>query len=163
MREVPPKHDMAKFRLLADDIARKSFADKLDKAGKPYYNHLKHVAETAAERFGNSPEEKDFYYVLGILHDLLEDCPEWNEKSLSIVFHKSIVDLLLIITKQKDEAYPNYISRIIDSEELYILKIKLVDLEHNMDIKRFKYIYDQNLSMLKRYHNAWIRIQDALH
>ena len=63
---------------LAFEIAKKSFNGKTDKGESSYINHLLRVAKIF--------KDDDFLYTIALLHDLLEDCKEWNEISLSCLF-----------------------------------------------------------------------------
>ncbi len=80
---------------LAFKIAKNAFQNKTDKGGKPYFNHLVRVAE----KF----KDDDFLYPIAILHDLLEDCPEWNEISLRCLFSENIVSTIVVLTKKENE------------------------------------------------------------
>lgn len=46
--------------------------------------------------------------------------------------------MLLYLTKQKGEYYPDYIDRLISSNNIHVLNVKASDLRHNMDITRIK-------------------------
>ncbi len=79
---------------LALQMAEKAFEGKTDKSGQHYINHLLRVAE----RYNS-----DEIYTVAILHDLLEDCPEWTEKNLKCIFEDKIVNAIVVLTKKKGE------------------------------------------------------------
>lgn len=135
---------------LAHRIALEAFRNKVDKAGNPYIEHCKQVAVTAplfyVEKLmlsgrlcvQESPEEESYekLFVCGMLHDLIEDCPEkFSEMQLEVLFGKEIVEILKMLTKIKKMDYGYYIQRI--SECKYATAVKLADLRHNMDLTRF--------------------------
>jgi len=130
---------------LAYQIAKNAFADKKDKSGKPYLHHLERVARPF--------RDDNMMYCIAILHDLLEDCPEWNEKSLRHLFSKSIVDTVVVLTNGKNEPYEKYIERI--SESSWATKVKLSDLRDNMDITRLPSLNDKDFERLNKYLKAY--------
>ena len=133
------------IRELAFEISRNAFKNKTDKGGKPYFDHLERVAR----KF----KEDDFLYTSAILHDLIEDCPEWNETSLRHLFTENIVSTIVVLTKQKGEDYFDYIDRINQSS--WATKVKIQDLRDNMDITRLKTITDKDFERLSKYLKAY--------
>lgn len=130
---------------LAFQIANKAFEGKTDKGGEPYINHLTRVAK----KF----KDDSFLYPIAILHDLIEDCPEWNVKSLECLFSENIVKTIDCLTKKVDEDYFDYINRIKQSS--WAIKVKLEDLKDNMDITRLENITDKDFKRLQKYLKAY--------
>lgn len=130
---------------LAFEIAKNAFHNKTDKAGKPYFDHLERVAR----RF----KDDDFLYIIAILHDLLEDCTEWNEISLRHLFSENIVSTIVVLTKQKGEDYFDYIDRI--SQNSWATKVKVQDLRDNMDITRLSNLIEKDFERLQKYLKAY--------
>ena len=130
---------------LAFEIAKNAFQNKTDKGGKPYFEHLVRVAK----RF----KDDDFLYPIAILHDLIEDCPEWNETSLRCLFSENIVSTIVVLTKKENEDYFEYIDRINQSG--WATKVKIEDLRDNMDITRLKTITDKDFERLSKYLKAY--------
>jgi len=132
-------------RELAFQIASKAFEGKTDKGGKPYLNHLVRVAK----KFEND----DFLYLIAMLHDLFEDCPEWNAKSLICLFNENIVKTIEILTRKENQSYDDYISCI--NESSWATKVKLADLKDNMDITRLSDLGTKDFERLKKYLKAY--------
>ena len=130
---------------LAFEIARNAFKNKTDKGGKPYFEHLVRVAK----RF----KDDDFLYPIAILHDLIEDCPEWNETSLRCLFSENIVSTIVVLTKKDNEDYFEYIDRINQSS--WAARVKISDLKDNMDITRLKTITEKDFERLSKYLKAY--------
>lgn len=108
-------------------IVERVFRDVVDKGGKPYLNHLYYVANHL-----DTIEEK----AVGLLHDTIEDT-EINEQDLREVgFNDKVLDALLLVTKQADETYPQFIDRILNSNNMIAIKVKKADMENNMDLSR---------------------------
>ena len=133
------------IKVVAIQIAQKAFEGKTDKGGKPYIGHLERVSKKFIE--------DDFLYIIAILHDLLEDCPEWNEDSLSHLFPKIITDALVALKKEKNEDYFKYIDRV--SQNIFAKRVKIEDLKDNMDITRLSALGNKDFSRLEKYHKAY--------
>ena len=136
------------------EIITKLFNDKEDKGGLPYVIHLLKVYSKVS-----SYEEK----VCALLHDVVEDTPVGFDDLKKVGFPKDVIDILRILTKEKGEDYRIYIERIIKSENIHAMNIKLADLVHNMDISRIKNPTSNDvLRISKRYEPAYQKILDKL-
>lgn len=135
---------------LANRIAVNAFNDKKDKAGEPYIKHLNRVRDSVDGCYADKQK------ICAVLHDLLEDCSEWNAQSLEQLFDKEIADTILLLTHLKAEEYFGYIRRIRNSGNGFAITIKIADLKDNMNITRFKHtLSDKDLERLKKYHTAY--------
>jgi (p)ppGpp synthase/HD superfamily hydrolase len=145
---------------LANIIVRKAFAGKTDKAGVPYINHLVTVAQGARGyiSYGHQVDDKDIECT-ALLHDLLEDCPEWTEGALRTLFSETVVDAVVALTKKpQSESYREYILRVAVNPLAKI--VKLADLKHNMDITRQRSFNDVDIEKLQKYHQAYITLKN---
>lgn len=130
-------------------IIDKSFEGKTDLAGRPYKEHLIRVSEGVPD-YGSGNLK-----IIALLHDLLEDCPEWNEKSLRCFFNHEIVNCVVCLTKDPEEDYFDYIQRIMDYPNNFPAYVKRADLRDNMDITRLPILDDKATKRLKKYHKAY--------
>jgi len=130
---------------LAFEIAKNAFKDKTDKGGNPYFEHCKRVAYNF--------NEDQFLYTIAILHDLIEDCPEWNEISLSHLFGENVVKTIVLLTRKKNQDYFDYIEKI--NESSWATKVKLADLKDNMDITRLDVMTEKDHKRLDKYLKAY--------
>ena len=136
----------------AVEIITKEFKNKKDKAGKPYIDHLWRVKETVHnEIWGNYELE-----TVALLHDLLEDCPNWNKEKLLDIFPKSVVDSVVCLTRKKNESYKEYIDRILTDDMATL--VKKADLRDNMDITRLKTLNEADFIRLKKYHSSYMQL-----
>ncbi|MRJ11297.1 HD domain-containing protein [Ornithobacterium rhinotracheale] len=132
----------------AIQIAIKAHANQHDKAGAPYILHLIRVMQK-----GKTDEEK----ICGILHDLVEDT-NWSFQQLEKEgFSNEIIEALKCVTKKENENYENFINRI--SKNKLATKVKLYDLEDNLDIKRLKNIDKKSLERINKYLHAFHRLK----
>jgi (p)ppGpp synthase/HD superfamily hydrolase len=130
----------------ARKIVEHAFRDKTDLAGQPYISHLNRLEE----KLKNKNEE---IIMVALLHDLLEDCPDWNKEVLGCFFIKSVVNAVDAITKRKGEKYEDYINRV--QANRYATIVKIADLQDNMNITRLKEITDKDVIRLKKYLSAY--------
>lgn len=109
----------------AREIAHGAFMGRLDKAQMPYVGHL---ARVAAYCQGDAE-------IVAWLHDLLEDCPEWDADRLRAEgFAPQVVNAVLAITKVPGENYAGYLERV--KADPLARAVKLWDLHDNMDLRR---------------------------
>ncbi len=133
---------------LAFKIIKKAFDGKTDKGGHPYIDHLKRVSD-------NCPDIGDVKTV-ALLHDLLEDCPEWSAKALRTFFTDDVVDSVIALTQGAGQSYKDYIGQVLENEWATI--VKRHDLKDNMDITRLTELTQKDFDRLKKYHEAYLRI-----
>lgn len=132
---------------LAHVIIRTAFAGKVDKAGKPYINHLLRV-EDAVRHLG------EVVRCIALLHDLLEDCHDWTpERLLEQGFSSEVVQGVIAMTKGKDEPYADFIERL--STDPNARAVKLADLKDNMDVSRLEELTDKDVERLRKYQRAY--------
>ncbi|MER5254115.1 MULTISPECIES: HD domain-containing protein [unclassified Streptomyces] len=110
-------------------IARQAHATQKDKAGRPYTEHLRAVADGVEAR-GGSPEQ----IAAAWLHDAIEDdalTEEWLEAAPLTPYTKAIVRAL---TKQPGESPQAYAARILETPGARL--VKEADLAHNANPAR---------------------------
>lgn len=134
-----------------DDFVLEKFKDKVDKAGKPYIEHLRRVAYPYSISMNNTK------YAIALLHDIFEDTDTTEDELLTYVT-PFVIDVVKILTRKKDESYMDYIKRI--AVDKTATEIKLYDLKDNMDITRLKKITDEDVNRLKKYHKAFKFLQE---
>lgn len=142
------------MKQIALNIIETAFAGKKDKAGKPYIDHLKRVAENAKNYFkGNEYIEE--LETIALLHDLLEDCPEWTKQHLNVIFkNTNIVASVEKLTKKDGLNYEQYIANI--RNDRFAKAVKLADLKDNMDLTRLSELTEKDIERTKKYHKSYI-------
>ena len=126
-------------------VAHKEFKHKVDKAGKPYIEHLEAVA-----RMVESDDEE--VIAIALLHDLLEDCEDWTVERVARQISPRVADALNYLTKEGND-YFWYISQIKKNRDAVLVKI--ADLKHNMDVSRLETLGDYEIKRLRKYHAAY--------
>ena len=124
-------------------IAAEAHAGQIDKAGAPYVLHplrmLIHM---------ETPEE----CMAAVLHDVVEDS-EWTLDGLrSEGFDQTVVDAVDALTRREGETYDGFIERA--GTNPVARRVKLADLEDNLDLSRLAKLGSGDLERLERYHRA---------
>lgn len=134
----------------AIEIARQAHAGQVDKAGVDYIGHPLRVMEK-----GENEEEK----IVGILHDVVEDS-DWTFEMLEAEgFTPEIIDALRCLTKtSEDENYDDFIARVMTNP--LAIRVKLYDLEDNLDESRLKSPTDADIARRKKYLHARKRLEE---
>jgi len=125
----------------AEKIVERLFKEKTDKGGNPYLEHLYYVS--------NKLEDLNMKTV-GLLHDLLEDTNITASDLKQMGFTDEIIEALIIITKDGNDLYDEYINKILESHNLIAISVKAVDMEHNLDISRIKKPTKKDLERLEK-------------
>jgi (p)ppGpp synthase/HD superfamily hydrolase len=134
-------------------IAEMVHSDQKDKAGQPYMEHIREVANIAASIKGYGSKE----HIVAILHDSLEDAKEPHRVAGQIweKFGQSILTSVMAISKRKDEDYLVFILRVRQDEVARF--VKRVDLSHNMRIDRilrFRSLTEKEVEKMRLYQIA---------
>ena len=110
----------------AIDIAFSAHKDQKDKAGRPYFMHPLMVA---------SQMNSEYEICTALLHDVAEDT-DITIEYLEREFPKEITDALRLLTHDE---YTDYLGYVRDIKKNPIArKVKLADLNHNLDITRIQ-------------------------
>lgn len=130
-------------------IAAQAHAGQKDQNGKPYILHPIRLMLNV-----DSDEEK----VVAILHDVVE-YSEWTLDGLREEgFSDEIITAVDCITRRDNEPYMNYIERLRSNR--IARKVKLADLEDNMDLRRIDQVANHDVERLKRNHFAWKKLME---
>ena len=121
--------NMEDLVMKATVIVTDLFKNDIDKGGNSYLLHLLYVYSGV-----KSKEEK----TIAMLHDILEEKEVSSEDLIEVGFSKNIVNDVLILTKDKSISYEEYIDNIIKNGSIESIRVKLADLENNMDLSRIK-------------------------
>ena len=128
------------------ELAYEKHKNQVDKAGKPYFLHPVMVA------LNDGLEEKE--KIVAILHDIIEDTDITEKDLLDIGFDDDIVEAVVLLTRDKNMTYYDYIRKIKYSNNTLAYWVKMADLEDNMDLSRLKNATDKDKERVKRYQKA---------
>ncbi|MCK4412780.1 MAG: HD domain-containing protein [Candidatus Eisenbacteria sp.] len=128
----------------AIQIAARAHASQQDKAGQPYILHPLRVMLRL-----DSEEER----IVAVLHDLIEDTEWTSDDLLSEGFSPRIVDAVLALTRQDGESYDGFVRRA--ARNPIGRRVKIADLEDNMDLSRIPNPTARDQERLKKYERAY--------
>ncbi|MDF3335301.1 hypothetical protein [Lacticaseibacillus rhamnosus] len=136
---------------LADNIAVEGHYHQKDKGGNPYIDHVRNVANAVS---GTDAK------VVALLHDILEDTEMTEFNLIERGIPRSLVNIVIILTRKKTETYFEYIARIDQSDCEIAKLVKIADLTDNLNLRRIKNAADRKKSLVQRYQKA-LRILNA--
>ena len=120
----------------------------MDKAGQPHILHplrLMIWVETETEK------------IVAVLHEVIEDSQppqRWGFDELRREgFAEPVLAALEGVTRREGETYEEFIRRSLTHP--VARRVKLADLEDNLDIRRLATLTDRDTERLRRYLAAW--------
>ncbi len=128
-------------------LAVKEHRGQVDKAGQPYILHVIRVMLRL-----NSDVER----IIGVLHDVIEDSGHTVDTLREMGYSDEVLNALDCLTKRKNETYEDFIERVRVSP--LARRVKIADLEDNLDIRRLPRLGEQEFERLKKYHRAWAQL-----
>ncbi|MDF5940609.1 GTP pyrophosphokinase [Pseudomonas aeruginosa] len=129
--------------------ALSAYMGKVDKAGMPYILHpLRLMA-----RFTDPFEQ-----AVSLLHDVIEDSDTTAEDLLNEGFPENVVEAVVLLSRRRGESYEVFIERICPHP--LARKIKLADIEDNLNVLRLASLGEPDLRRVSKYHQAWRRLQN---
>lgn len=103
--------------------------------------------------------ESETEMIVAILHDVIEKT-EWTlEKLREQGFNDTVLKAVNLLTRQDEQPYMEYIEKLRGNR--IARKVKIADIEDNMNPRRMDTLSDENLEKLARLHKAWIILKQA--
>lgn len=131
-------------------IAVEAHKGQKDKYGAPYILHPLRVMARV-----NSDSEK----IVAILHDVVEDT-DWTFQQLRKEgFSDEVIRALDCVTKREGEPYEDFVKR--SASNALARRVKLADLEDNMDIRRLNSVEAKDAERLNKYLKAWRELREG--
>lgn len=124
---------------------------QVDKGGEPYILHPLSLMLSMKDEI-----EK----ICAVLHDVIEDTDITFEYLESQGFSNEIIAALDALTKRNSESYDVFIDRVIENK--IACKVKLADLNHNMDLSRIAKPSKKDYERIKKYERALDKIHTAM-
>ena len=128
----------------AIQIAAQAHKGQTDKAGAVYILHplrLMMRMKTESEM------------MTAILHDVVEDSDWTIDKLKEKGFSEEVLEAVECVTNRENESYEQFIKRA--SKNPIARRVKIADLEDNMNIQRIEKIKPKDLERLQKYHKSW--------
>lgn len=132
-------------------IAVEAHRGQTDRAGAAYVLHplrMMFRMQTEAER------------MAAALHDVVEDSAWTLDDLRARGFPADVVDAVDHLTRREGEDYDAFVDRA--AAHPVARRVKVADLEDNMDVRRTGTVSEDDVARLTRYHRAWRRLTDDL-
>ena len=123
----------------AFEIASAAHKGAKDKAGADYILHPMTVASNVGDN--------EYAVAAALLHDVVEDT-EYTLEELSEIFPEEVITALDHLTHCEGEPYMEYVKRA--KADPIAKTVKKADLEHNMDLSRFKKAAPNDIERLEK-------------
>jgi len=132
----------------AISIAVQAHRGQADRNGAPYILHpLRMMCRV----------ETETQKIVAVLHDVVEDT-DWTFKDLKREgFGNQILEALDYLTKREGEEYEDFVQR--SASNSLARRVKIADLEDNMDVRRLKKVGEKDKERLEKYLRAWRELQ----
>lgn len=124
----------------AKDLAHRAHAGQVDKAGRPYIEHVARVAEAVSD----DPEAE----AVAWLHDVLEDNPAFEDAFWIERFPDEVIGAVLQLTKVVNSPPEHYYVGI--SKNDLSKRVKLADIADNSDEARLALLDENTAARLRR-------------
>ena len=110
-------------------LACRLHTGQVDKAGRPYIEHLTRVLLRVQAAGGDLIQQ-----IASLLYDAIEDGKVSAEQLLWLGVQKEAVELVLVLTKGKRQSYEEYLTGVKICQRAHL--VKLGDLDDNSDSAR---------------------------
>jgi (p)ppGpp synthase/HD superfamily hydrolase len=134
----------------AISIAVEAHRGQKDKDGAPY---ILHPLRVMGRVDGESAK------MVAVLHDVVEDTSWTFEKLRGEGFPDEILQALEGVTKRQGESYEDFVKRAGNNP--VARRVKLADLEDNMDVRRLEKVTQNDSERLAKYISAWRYLRGA--
>lgn len=125
-------------------IAAQAHRGQTDRAGAPYILHPLRMMLSL-----RTDDER----MAAVLHDVVEDT-DWTLDALrERGFSAVVVDAVDHLTRRAGESYEDFVRRA--ARHPVARRVKVADLEDNMDTRRLGTVTPGDGERLARYHRAW--------
>jgi len=131
----------------AIELAVKHHKGQYDKGGKPYILHPLRLLMSV-----DTDDEK----IVAVMHDLVEDTHITIAYLRSAGFSEKVLSALDCVTNRDNEDYESFIERI--AQNPLATKVKLADLEDNMDLSRISEPSKKDYKRIEKYKRAKTRL-----
>lgn len=133
----------------AIELAVTAHRGQKDRSGRPYILHPLWLMQQFEDARA---------MIVAVLHDTVEDSSLTLQDLKSEGFSEEIVEAIDALTRRKDETYEQFILRL--KPQPLALRIKLADIEHNLDVRRLSQLNKDDLKRVDKYHKAWCVLRD---
>ena len=132
-------------------LATNAHSNQYDRGGNPYILHPLKVMH-----YLRSDDEELQCIALG--HDIIEDTSVTYSQLKEEGFTDRIINGIRCLTKLPGETYDEYKLQVMSNQDA--IKVKMVDLRHNSDIRRLKGVTEKDIARVAKYHQFYLELQN---
>ncbi len=140
----------------AIEIAKAAHEGQVDKAGKPYFEHVQTVSELASEIILSWDEEYDDFLIqaqiVSYLHDIVEDTSLTIDDLWKFQVPTDCILAIETLTKKSGQDYWDYLAEV--KLDKLAAVVKIADMTHNSDLSRLEEVTPVDLERLDKYQKA---------
>lgn len=125
------------------EICFDAHKDQSDFSGKPYIFHPVHLAEQM---------DTEHEICTALLHDVVEDSDYTLDDLQNAGFAPEIITAVGLLTHDPAVPYMDYVRALKDNPTAR--KVKLADLRHNSDVKRYAPVTERDFERQAKYQKA---------
>ena len=125
-------------------IALRVHEGQRDRYGHPYILHPLHVMMQM---------DSEAEMTAAVLHDVIEDSEMTLDDLREEGFSVEVLEAVRLMTHDSQDSYEENVRELRPNP--MARKIKLADLQHNMDIRRMDRVEVKDTERLERYRSAW--------
>ena|SRR3990167_4514983 len=144
-------------------LATVAHRGQVDKAGAPYILHPLRVM-LAVKDSGRSfvPQDITEARMVAVLHDVVEDSSLTLDALFELGYPPLVVSAVKYLTRPVGMSYDEYIERLCKVGPPMAMRVKLLDLEDNLDLSRIAYPTEQDIRRTVKYTDAWHHVRAGL-
>jgi (p)ppGpp synthase/HD superfamily hydrolase len=102
--------------------------------------------------------EGDEERIVAVLHDVIEDTSYTEDDLRRLGYSEEILAALDGVTRREGETYEQFIERAASNP--IARRVKIADLEDNMDVRRMYSVTEKDGKRLDRYIRSWRRLKE---
>ena len=121
------------------ELARRAHAGAVDKAGRPYIEHIERVVARL-----DGEEER----IVAALHDIVEDTEHGPDDLRAAGLPEHLVSAVLALTRRPGEEYPAFVARA--AADPVARAVKRADVLDNSDEARLSHLKKDEAARLRR-------------
>jgi (p)ppGpp synthase/HD superfamily hydrolase len=125
-------------------IAAQAHMGQRDKGGAPYILHPLRMMMRM---------ESEAAMMAAVLHDVVEDSDWTMEQLRGEGFSEEVLLAVDCLTRRGGESYDEFVARA--QANPIARRVKIADLEDNMNVKRIGEVTAKDLARIEQYHRAW--------
>ena len=129
-------------------LAARAHRGEVHKTGQPYVLHVVRVMLRL---------DTDVEKIVAVLHDLVEENGIMLDHLRAKGYSEEILQALDCLSRREDEPYGHFIERV--KANPIARRVKIADIEGNVELRRFSGLTEENMKRVKKYQNVLLQLR----